>query len=322
MRIRSLLAALLAVLGLHATPAVAGPYSAITAFGDSLIDTGSGPMPLRPPAPPPPYVGGRFTNGPTPTEHLRDGLGIPLNSYAVGGAFSGFGNVDVLPAVDCSTQAPHAYCTGVLSQVNQYLFDTGGTAQASELYIVMGGSNDFLGLLAATGGAPDPLDVANTALDVISNLNTAIATLYGAGARNFLLPLLPDIGAAPLVQDPLVSATVADINLLLLQSYQDLFTLLGDPDLKFTLFDTYEAQRNLMPGFANSTEACFDALAGTLCTNPDDFFFWDDLHQTAKVSELLGVQLLNLVPEPPTVALLALALLAVGARRARVTGQA
>jgi hypothetical protein len=74
-------------LAVLAVPARAGVISSVIAFGDSLIDDGNTTlMPARPLQPPAPYAGGRYTNGPTPTEVLATHLGVPLRSYAIGGA--------------------------------------------------------------------------------------------------------------------------------------------------------------------------------------------------------------------------------------------
>ena len=321
MGIRTILVAMGIALAVSALPARAGLISSVVAFGDSLIDAGNTDlMPERPPQPPSPYVGGRYTNGPTPTEVLAAGLGVPLLSYAIGGAQSGVGNIDVA-ATDCSA-GPSAYCTGVQSQLAVYLA-TQGQADADALYVVMGGSNDFLALL----GSPDPLTQFNTvASEVITNLVGTVATLYGAGARQFLLPLLPDIGAAPAVADATVTALMPLVNGALTQAYMELLDTIGDPSVQFLLFDTFGSQRALMPLYANNTTACLQPDPNTVfsvCADPASHFFWDDLHPTADVSARLGSQLVELaVPEPGMLALLAVAIPLLGLRRRKAAGRA
>jgi phospholipase/lecithinase/hemolysin len=307
MRMVSILCAAGLALAVLAVPARAGVISSVIAFGDSLIDDGNTTlMPARPPQPPAPYVGGRYTNGPTPTEVLATHLGVPLRSYAIGGAQSGVGNIDV-----ADTNDP-AYLTGVLSQIDQYL-SANPSADANALYVVMGGSNEFLALLAST----DPFAQFDAvAGEVITNLIGAVSTLYSEGARQFLLPLLPDIGAAPAVADPTVSAAMLPVNAALGQAYMNLYAALGDPSLRFILFDTYAAQQALMPAFDNSTDACLQPTLGTVCGDPDRFFFWDDLHQTAAVNALMGAQLAQRVPEPGVLALVLMALPLLARRRA------
>ena len=314
MGIRTILVAMGIALAVSALPARAGLISSVVAFGDSLIDAGNADlMPVRPPQPPSPYVGGRYTNGPPPTEVLAARLGVPLISYAIGGAQSGVGNIDVAFA-DCKA-GPSAYCTGVQSQLTQYLTTTQGQADADALYVVMGGSNDFLAL---PSGATEQefFDVANA---VIGNLVSTVQTLLGANAKRFLLPLLPDIGAAPAVADATVTALMPLVNGALTQAYMELLALIDDPNVQFMVFDTFGAQQNLMPLYAVTDTACLQpdpATGFAVCSDPDSHFFWDDLHPTADVSARLGRLLVEqVVPEPGMLALLAVALPLLGLRR-------
>ena len=202
--------------------------------------------------------------------------------------------------------------SAALSQIGRYL-SVNSIADANALYVVMGGSNDFLALPAGA----DEAAFDAVAGDVISHLVGAVSTLYSAGARQFLLPLLPDIGAAPAVADPTVSGAMLLVNAALSQAYMALYGSLSvDPTVRFILFDTDAAQQALMPAFGNSTEACLQPALGSVCDDPGRFFFWDDLHQTAAVSALMGAQLAQRVPEPGVLALLLLALPMLARRRA------
>ncbi len=85
---------------------------------------------------------------------------------------------------------------------------------------------------------------------------------------------------------------------------------------EITLFDTAAAFQRLLAdpaafGLTNTTDPCVNLAEGTVCPNPDEWLFWDGVHPTARTHEILARQFrLALIPEPGTLALLGLGLVA------------
>src|SRR5690606_16231793 len=172
-RTRTRLASTLAMAAVAALPfAAQASYSEIIAFGDSLSDNGNVYSAIRLPAGP---YDQRFSNGPVAVEVMANALGVGLRDFAYGGALVGEDN-------RAFEGVPELGNTGLQSQIADYLDDLGDagqTADASALYFMWGGGNDFLG--ASTPELPA------TAEYVVSTLSSHVTQLHGAGAREFFV---------------------------------------------------------------------------------------------------------------------------------------
>ena len=295
-----------ALLAVASVPAAA--YSDLYVFGDSLSDNGNLYALTSNTVPPSPYFQGRFSNGPVAVEVLATGLGATLHDLAVAGA-------------QTSTLGQIAG-TGMTSQLTNYsTLLAGAGADPNALYFVWGGANDLRAAGAAAGAAIAP---------TIGNLTNIVSSLYNLGARDFLLPNLPDLGLTPeAIENGAAFAGASSFlsetfNTNLAAAYSGLATLL--PGVKFTYFDAMAAQRTIVAGvgtngFTNVTERCFDtrdAQAVTLCATPDTYLSWDNIHPTAAAHALLGSQMLAAVPEPTTMLMMSAGLLVlIGASRRR-----
>ncbi|WP_153116636.1 SGNH/GDSL hydrolase family protein [Rhodocyclus tenuis] len=336
---RRLLAAL--ILLSSSLSAFALPYSGVYFFGDSLTDVGNvqnvyAGLPHAPGAPTTvpgaPYdAQGRASNGAIYADVLAGGLGFSATPSTTGGndyAYSG-------ARTRYQTMGPDYQ--GILSQIGSYRALPGG-ADAGALYVVWGGSNNLQDIIVGKTvdalGQPVP-DLFSTVADIIQG----ISALYAEGARSFLVPNAPDLGLTPRVSG-YGSAAVAGAHQLSL-AYDGLLAVslaklqAATPDIRIIGFDVYSLLNRLVAnpadyGISNTTDRCYtgDDLSftggGSVCANPDSYLFWDGIHPTSAVHAILGEAMLAAVPEPETLYLMAIALLAlasVARRRAGASGR-
>ncbi|MEO7387019.1 MAG: SGNH/GDSL hydrolase family protein [Gammaproteobacteria bacterium] len=290
-------------------------YSSLYVFGDSLSDTGNiyistGGIPL------PPYAGGRFSNGPVWVETLAANLGLAANPALGGGTNYAFGGAP--------TGAPYSSSSPSLTyQVNTlYLPSVAGAADPNALYVVWGGGNDVRAI--GTGAAP-PSAIASS----VTNIANIINTLAAAGAQNFVVPNLPDIGLTPeaIAGGPAAVAGATALTLAfnsgLAASLAGLESGLGvniiDVDVYAFLNDTIANSPG--NGFTNTNTRCYTGATGvggggSVCANPDEYIFWDGIHPTAAAHQLLGnFATAAVVPVPQAAILLVSAFAALGGLR-------
>jgi phospholipase/lecithinase/hemolysin len=313
---RTHLLALTAALSLTTTFVSAAPISAVYVFGDSLSDQGNAFILTNTAFPPLPYAQ-RASNGPVAVEWLAAHLGVPLapaalggTNYAVVGAATGPVTVsgssvvtDNISAVAYGVDALEG--TGILNQVGSFLLSGPVTAPDTSLFVVWGGAND----LFLNPSAP-------TAAQAVGNIATAIGALYGAGARQFLVPNLPNLALTPsgLAQPPVVQAGLQQLSL---GFNSGLDTALGGLDLlpgidiaRIDLFGLMTAISGTPGAFGitNATEACLTgnlAQGGTVCASPETYLFWDSVHPSARAHMILGDAFATaVVPEPALLTLL------------------
>jgi len=291
------IAALFLVLLLSAQSALAASFDSLISFGDSLSDTGSGPAT-------PPTYGGRFSNGPVWEEYLAGSLGIgaaQTKDYAIGGALTG-------------TQA-----TGLLTQVNGFV-NAPVTLGSSTLFTVWAGGND------AIAAAVQGLDPIAAATQAAANIATAVTNLAGAGAKNFLVPNLPNGGLFPITAQ--LGANPAQANQLTLffngQLDADLAPLASALGITIYRLDSYSLFQNIVanPASFNITDTVNPCRTGSgasqvTCADPNSHLFWDSVHPTTYVHSLIAGVGQAAVPEPATLELLGIALVLLSSRFAR-----
>jgi phospholipase/lecithinase/hemolysin len=284
-------------------------YSRLVVFGDSMSDIhrlydyttanwGESD-------PGPPNYDGRFSDGPVAVEYLAKSLQVPLVNYAFAGATSGYDTLLLVPE-------------GMLTQINEYLSNPGvvppvGTvsnylfkpatpkADPYALHMIWTGPDDFYRLLIGMTGL--------TGYSVVDNVKNAVGSLYAAGARQFFIPLMPDISLTPSAKmhDKLqpgylwaAKFCTDSFQKLLVKAIADM--RVKYPDAKIMSHDTLTLMRDQF-AVAKATgkiltepcrkEGAFDPVKlstgpAAACPNPQDYVFWDGNHPTAWVNQFLA----------------------------------
>jgi outer membrane lipase/esterase len=288
----------------------AAEWSELVVFGDSLSDTGnfqtltSGLFPSAAFG----YAPGRFSNGPVAVEYLAAWLNLPLDNHAVGGARTGTpvggGSDNFVEDTDQGAllaallqQSPGwLNGTGIRAQVDDYL--AGGGGGADKLYFIWGGPNDYF--------LPASLTTPATVGNAVGNLQTAITSLYAAGARDFLIPNMPDLGLTPsfVEEGPLAASLASSVSAA---HNAALALMLGQLDLNLTdaRLRTVDVSGLLNAvvldpgqyGFTDTGTPC-QTLAGCPAS-PAGYLFWDDVHITTAGHQAVATAFLAaaLVPE-------------------------
>ncbi|TBO30456.1 PEP-CTERM sorting domain-containing protein [Aquabacterium lacunae] len=311
-------------LGLLASAALlaqgAQAASQLVAFGDSLVDNGNTVDYLDVTFPASPYYQGRFSNGPVAVEYMAQQLGLSLDDRAVGGAYTGNGN---RLAETNPTRLSLIASTGTRQQISAYISEKGGAVDSQALYYIWAGGNDFF--TNPTGA---------TVASAVGNLAADVSALYAAGARNFFIPNLPDLAttAPSLQRDATYQAGARQLTLAfnsyLNNAMNGLETQLVGLDVQ--VYDAYSFLTTLRNGYAargfNVTTPCLvTGATPSLCSNPSQYYLWDNVHPTAGVHQAIGTAMATAampVPEPEQWALTFTGLAVVGFMRRRQQRQA
>jgi phospholipase/lecithinase/hemolysin len=306
--------------------AFAGPFTSMINFGDSLSDVGNDYAVSKPyaqlgiiPTPipnSPGYYQGRFSNGLIWIDDIASYYGLPAprgsqsggTDYAYGDATSGTGTTDT-------------FIQNIRTQINSYT--ASHTATSSELFTVLGGADDIFNTLNNGG--------TTTGAQAADNIAGGIGALYADGARNVVIPNLPDLGLTPAYRG---TALQTSATALTGQFNTELALDLGnlqatDPGLTlyevnlFTQFDQLIAS----PGQYGLTDVTDSAYTGDTSFAGDGmvapgvagYLFFDDVHPTTTGHALIADAVETAVPEPASVAMI-FAIVPLLSRRSRRPG--
>ncbi len=299
-RIEAVLLLAVTLLISFSNPIVAQDFDRIVAFGDSLSDSGNRTDAGFPLYPPPFDALTRFTSpgGRTwveilagaPNEEMVRALeaqgGIP-SDRDINFAYSG-----ARADREVSTAFPDA--PGVPEQIDNYEA-LGGTFGKNDLVVSWIGANDLLQGLEEGASTPGEFIAigTDTGQDQVAN----IQRLIGLGAKQILVPNMPNIGLTPrALANPGAPQAGAFLSNVYNQTLAAGLRQLTGPDVNIIELDVASAINVIIDnpaafGFTNVTDACILIPACAIGTPEDQakFVFWDDIHPTAEVHKLLAL---------------------------------
>jgi phospholipase/lecithinase/hemolysin len=310
-------------------PSANASIDTIYAFGDSLSDAGNifaGTHGLIPPTPP--YYNGEFSNGAVWVQDLANQLGLgPLGPSLLGGTDYAYGSGETGP-LSFNISDPRTDILGPVGQLAQFE-STHATADPGALYTIWIGSND-LADLAATG---NPALFAGGIAAITNNIDTTVTDLAALGARNFLVLNVPNLGLTPLAATEGAQFALSQLALGLDQAMAATLPGVAAFDgVNLKLLNTYALLDNIVTspssfGLTNVTDSCLNTSVtpATVCSDPNQYLFWDDQHPTAAGHLLVADEARAAVtPEPGYISLVGVGLvgLAFGWRKSRRAGRA
>jgi phospholipase/lecithinase/hemolysin len=299
--------------------ALAADFKQFFVFGDSLSDTGNVftvtqgqfPAPTVSSSDQPAYFSGRFSNGPNWVDYFGQQiadqeleptpfaavLANPQSNpsegvnFAFGGALTGIGS---------SFSGLPGTIPGVKGQVGLFTnFKQAFPVDPNAIYAVSGGSNDYFSGKAVS--------------EVVKNLSDSIASLAELGAKNIVVFDLPDLGATPfgksLGRSQELSQLTADHNQQLTSALKGLRVSNPDANIIPIPISKYFEEIRATPAKFGLTDVVNACVTGnflkveSLCDNPDQRLFFDDVHPNTRIHQVIAQRTLaavegKSVPEP------------------------
>ena len=252
-----LLTAVLVAAGLATGVTSAAAFDRMVVFGDSLSDSGNA---------------GRFSNGPVWVDQLGNRLGLTVQPSESGGSNYAIGGARLDPA-----SGP----TSLPAQIARYRHGARPTGRV--LYIVFGDGNDLLAAVEAPG-AERIVDAAAAALERI------VADLSEHGAKDILVPNLPDVGITPTIHSRGKAARDHATRLtdrFNAEAERALTEVVSGSDVRLYRLDVHAMAERVREdpaalGFADVEKPC---MALRSC---DGHLFWDHVHPTTRAHARLA----------------------------------
>ncbi|UPG85440.1 SGNH/GDSL hydrolase family protein [Luteibacter aegosomatis] len=258
------------------------PIERIVSFGDSLSDTGNMHNESQWQLPSGAWYAGRFSNGPVWVEHLARRNGLTLHNWAIGGAQTRDVYFGLIHGVDRQVDGFFNYMQSARD------YDISRT-----LFTFLAAGNDFV-------------NDTKTAPEILEQQEKTLRKLAERGARKILLVNLPDVSVAPVFRmgrtdGAAVLGKVEYYNAHLGEMARRVAAMTG---AEIRVVDVRSSFDEVMAhperyGFTNATRSCLRIDADSSLNylrkpplragcSPADYVFWDSLHPTTRMHELMA----------------------------------
>ncbi|KAJ1721197.1 hypothetical protein LPJ53_004250 [Coemansia erecta] len=283
-------------------PCGSGNNGTLIVFGDSYSDIGSRWKIVEHYSPdfnPPPWFEGRYSSGFMWNEWAGTLLDKTLANFAFG---DGTSDNTFAPGPVPSIQEQAAmFCQQRNAKRFQHPEDNTVVIEIGTNDIFYGLRNDIF------VGREEAIEFANGVAD---NIKRVVEKMIANGHKKFYISNIPPIYLAPrivnLFNPDLTKAVVADFN----QVYDQVFSEFAKnhSDIEISVVDTYSIVYSIItkllpdlkikhgPGSSCVTRDA-ELNAVSYCTNPDEFFFMDDLHPTRLVHKLVGYTITKILKD-------------------------
>ena len=275
-------------------------------FGDGLSDPGNyflayrqaaqAPFAAIPRAPYPIDHHYRFTNGPTWAEQVAELVGSPASgkpalrarhftNYAVGRARA-------------RSNAPGFSEFDLGTQVGLFLTASGGHASHEAAYAIWVGQEDIYDAFQALTVDPSGVQSAGIVQQALAAVSDNIKALWSAGARDFLVLNVPDLGFSPVVREAgpdaqrAASRLTAAYNAGLHHAVEALSAL---ANIRVNAFDTDTLMHLIVMapqefGLTDVEHPCLriGAVDDPVCEDPEQHFYWDGIYPTTRGHQIVA----------------------------------
>lgn len=276
----------LAILLLSPIKATASSFSDFVFFGDSITDSGNvffttgettelpfgGIVPIRP------YTSRNFSNDRVWSQYIADFNNLSAEASLIGGTNFAFGGATNQTLAEVPSPS-------LEEQLGLWQQTTGNIADPDAVYFVQGGGNDIR--IATT--LDDSLQ-ANFFLENAANsVGTVVTDLIDAGATNIAVINAPDLGLTPeaILGDASDEATA--LSQVYNTSLEQTLNTLDSEEVNLIDVDLFSFIRSItndptafnLPANTVTNLPCI--LPDSVCSNPDEFIFYDGIHPTSAV---------------------------------------